>query len=210
MSTPLDGDRAAARGFTLVELLVTLVLISVLAGLAAPSVTNSLEHAEARRVAREVANGFREARNHAMSRAQVVLAEVETADQGEVVLYRTTNSATNCRDADENDVAEVDRVTVREISGDLAILGHGDGQPDWLCFEPDGEVLSLDAQIIDDDLCEGTNFRLWIGDEGATVDAIDKTCPRTEKQRREQDRSRTLKHFWVVHVPFNGAIRASQ
>ncbi|MFB6264295.1 MAG: Tfp pilus assembly protein FimT/FimU [Bradymonadaceae bacterium] len=205
-----DGTTIGPGGFTLAELLVTLALVSVLAGLAVPSVENSLERAEARRVARQVANSFREARNQAMSRAQVVLAEVVTANQGQIVLYRTTNQATSCREANKNKATEVARTTVREISGDIGILGHATGQPEWLCFAPDGRVLNLDGNIVDGPLCEGANFRMWIGNKDLKVESIHKKCPSSKSERREQDRERTMANFWVVHVPFNGAVRASQ
>jgi len=65
------SDRALppgqARGFTLLELLVVLVLAGLLLALVAPRLTGTLETLQLRSAVREVHSGLRQARAHAQS-----------------------------------------------------------------------------------------------------------------------------------------------
>lgn len=209
-----DGRPGAAAGFTLVELIVTVTLVALMVGLSLPAISRTLERADARSVARTVANAFRTARNQAMSRGEPVMAKVDTNNLGEVILYRTDPTAASCLEASTSNVTEVSRTKVEEVSADRGIVGisprSDDSKPVWLCFAADGRVLDKAGQVIKDKLCKGKNYRLFVADEGLQLSQSIKDCPSTEDKRRERRDERDLANFWVVDVPYNGAIRAYQ
>ena len=59
---------ARRSGFTLVELMVAIVIVSILVGLALPSFLETLRNAEIRNAAESVANGLQRARAEAVAR----------------------------------------------------------------------------------------------------------------------------------------------
>jgi type II secretion system protein H len=64
---------ARARGFTLIELMVVVVIITVVAGLAAPTAVHQLRDRRVQEAARKVAQLYREARLQAVGRGAAVL-----------------------------------------------------------------------------------------------------------------------------------------
>jgi len=80
------------HGVTLVELMVVIALIAVLAALVGPSIYNAVERAQAKGVARDVAQTLRTARNQAQSRGEIVIAKIypgNSTSRGKVELYGT-------------------------------------------------------------------------------------------------------------------------
>lgn len=73
--------KAAARGFTVVELMVTLALLALLLGLAMPSFTTWVRNAQVRTVSDALQNGLRLAQGEAVRRHR------------QVVFFRTADSA---------------------------------------------------------------------------------------------------------------------
>lgn len=137
------------RGFTMVELMIVLVIIAVLAAVIAPNVSSYMKRSQAQEAARDISNTLRMARNHAMSRGEIILAEVEpgTSTQGEngrVELFRTDTSGNaefNCDESDPNDtdcfalscaqatalraddLVSVEELDMAQASPDMAIAG---------------------------------------------------------------------------------------
>lgn len=72
-----------SRGFTLIELMVTIALLAVLLGLAAPSFTTWTRNAQVRTVSDTLQNGARRAQNEALTRSR------------QVVFYLTNSSTCN-------------------------------------------------------------------------------------------------------------------
>lgn len=81
---------AGTRGMTLVELMVVIAIIAIVAAVASPSIFRSIRRERAVGAAREIANALRAARNQAMSRGEIVVVELSTANRGSVKTYATT------------------------------------------------------------------------------------------------------------------------
>jgi prepilin-type N-terminal cleavage/methylation domain-containing protein len=76
------SGRTSARGFTLVELMVVVVIITVLATLAIPLVTEQLRDRRTQEAAERVANVYRDARMRAMGRGSAVLVRFTPGTRG--------------------------------------------------------------------------------------------------------------------------------
>ena len=61
------------RGFTLVELVVVVIIVSVFAAMAMPTIINQLRDRRVRETAQKIASVYRQARLHAMGRGSAVL-----------------------------------------------------------------------------------------------------------------------------------------
>jgi type II secretion system protein H len=69
--------RASERGFSLIELMVVVIIISVLAALAIPSITTRMRDRRTQQAAQEVMNLYRNARMRAMGRGSAVLVRYD-------------------------------------------------------------------------------------------------------------------------------------
>lgn len=211
----------------MVELMVAVVLVAILAAISTPVFSGMMRRADARQTARALANKFRQARNQAMSRGEVVLANIDTStDNGTVQLLRSNNNTTNCanvngtqaigHDTDSDGTPDSAAAIVGRMSGNLKLHNTAKrasgGRPTTLCFSPDGQVLDQNGQIIYDQNCDGKNFRMWIADEDAAgnISSIHTDCQTSQSNRIKQDNERALINFWEIEVPYNGAIQASQ
>lgn len=67
------SPRFSNHGVTLVELAIVIAVAGILAAVASPTVFNAIKRERARQVVNDVANQYREGRNQAMSRGEVVL-----------------------------------------------------------------------------------------------------------------------------------------
>lgn len=225
------GLQKASQGFTLVELMITLALVAILVAVTLPSMSRTMERIDSRSTARTLANVFRQARDQAMSRGEVMLVEIEpNTNHGQLTMYRTNTRELRCNGVDTGDVTQVgDTTTVDQLSSDMEIRGvaqsSAGGSPDWLCFSPEGTVHDPGGDVIQHANCENENFRMWIADRNAvladaastanTTEADMTGCPSagsswSEAERREVRNGRYLASLWVIDVPFNGAIRADQ
>lgn len=78
-STQATPDRSAARGFTLVEILVTVIIIALMSALALPVLAKGMKDRRTRQSAEEIARVFREARLRAVGRGSAVLVHYDDA-----------------------------------------------------------------------------------------------------------------------------------
>ena len=86
MSTPSFTHRNLARGFTTIELMVTVAILAVLTGIAAPSFTPIIERWRVRQASEELQSTFYFARSEAIKRG------------GNVTILRSGNT-TDCKAA---------------------------------------------------------------------------------------------------------------
>ena len=87
--TPL---RAAQRGFTLIELMITLVVLGVLVALGVPSFQAWLQNAQIRNAADAVMNGIQLARTEAVRRNRIVYFTFDAGSNWSVVCLRCVNN----------------------------------------------------------------------------------------------------------------------
>ena len=220
----------AARGFTLVELIVALVLVAIFAALTVPALSGTMARNDARKTARVVANAFRTARNQATSRGEVVFAKVDPGTgRGEVTLRRSDTNETSCglATADDSNTVLLDatpnppetddpwNVAVADLSSRMAIHSvNTDNSPQWICFSPGGQVFDGSGDIFYDSECEGENFRIFLAEDGVDVNSAgggtDLTvCEDDQSDRQDLQDDRSVYYYWEVRVPYNGAIEAS-
>ncbi|ALO40785.1 GspH/FimT family pseudopilin [Pseudoalteromonas phenolica] len=102
----IAGNKQKSHGFTMIELLITLGLVSILAMLAAPSFAQFIKQERLTKTANQLNAIYRYARSEAVKRAQTViltkqdnswLVEIEVPDGREVLrqfdsIYPTVNA----------------------------------------------------------------------------------------------------------------------
>lgn len=211
----------APRGFTLAELMVTLALVAILAAIAAPSVRGYMRQADGRSAARAMANQFRKARDHAMSRGQVVLAKIAkeggNGSRGQIKLYRTDDKESSCMaTSTSTSKTEVESLDVADESSEAQIRGAStwteSGSKTWICFSPSGQVLKLGGTEFSTSNC-GQTWRVWTaGRELSEVSmgVEEEKCNLTGQDRVTQRNARYRLNMWVIEVPYNGGIRVIQ
>lgn len=218
--------RLSQRGFSLVELLIAMAIIAVLATFMTPSVMNYVRRNQGQAAANKVAGIFGWARAQAMNRGQVVFLQVSpggTNSNGSVAAFRSNDGRTTCGGTR---VAVNERgLNLGDTSPNMEILGTNTngavnnlGSAVVFCFTPDGRILNELGQPFSSN-CDGVNARIFVQDSSAdrnvvnplgnqTLDAC-QTNP-TDAQRQEQKNGRMLRNFYVVQVPFNGAVTVVQ
>lgn len=209
---------SGTRGFTLVELMIAVVLIAVLAGLSAPTIMSSMERNRLSQLNRDIANGFLEARAHAMRHGQAVFVHFHHGDNA-IRFYEprdgTTWDAPTCvrgqanRDdpeaGDANVVLDVDLDTY----GVAMELEELDPEPpnDTICISPNGRVtntngLPLVAGKGDD--CDELNFLIPVISSNAQHDLNElRDCV----DDMEVTIKRELDNFSMIHVAYGGQVR---
>jgi len=214
--------RRGAAGFTMIEVLVAVSLVAILAAIAAPSFSRILERADARQTARAMANAMRYAHGQAMSRGEVVLAEVDVGTgRGQIEVFRTNDSQTSCQGASvpSGAVAQY-TVSAASLSSRMAIDRiadtSGSGTKSLVCFTPDGRVLNTLGEPFSAQGCDRKNWRLFVASQRAIdegdVGSTERSClsGSTREQMLDRRTSRDRIDFWEIHVGFNGSIRAFQ
>ena len=157
--------RVGTRAFTLIELMVVVLIITVMAGLAIPTAVVQLRDRRVQEAARTIGSLFREARLQAVGRGAAVLVRYDAGAFS--VLEARAGSAATCPDAPVPDCLSVPWVAEptrsRETkhyepvaaSGDMAALTVNltDSTSSTVlalevCFSPNGRVFV--RQAIDD------------------------------------------------------------
>lgn len=158
-TTPHRRARFSQHGFTLIEMMVVVVIMGTLAALAAPSVSRYMHRAKGQSAAQSVANTLRMAQNQAVSRGEVILAEVSVGDTtdggGSIELFRTDNTLPNsgCDAADEDDFDVSDDPdcfarTCAQVAGMTEVSVH---ELDFELRYPDMTIAGMDPEADDGD-----------------------------------------------------------
>jgi type II secretion system protein H len=76
-----EGGKRGARGFTLLELLVVVALMSLMAGMVVPRMAGSLDRMNARTAARKVSAALRHARSQAAAEKKTFVVQVNFSER---------------------------------------------------------------------------------------------------------------------------------
>ncbi|WP_431126437.1 pilus assembly FimT family protein [Variovorax paradoxus] len=141
MKTPIRWPRAA-RGFTLIEMMVTVVLLSILMALAFPAMSEWVRNSRIRTVADALQNGLRLAQTEALRRSRQTVfsltADTNPAD-GLTAAANGANWSVNfvpLLTGEENDATFIEGGGLTGLAPDVRITG-----PATLCFNSLGRVV---------------------------------------------------------------------
>jgi prepilin-type N-terminal cleavage/methylation domain-containing protein len=160
--TPWPGP-GRHRGFTLTELMVVVLIISITAGLAMPIMLSGRHERRAFGAAADIANIIREARSRAMGRGAAQLVKLEfgaggAGTRGRFTMLENADQATlepradGCKLTDWSALAGTSSVKIREFSLDGGVDVDADittsqisggvtsTQTVYLCFTPNGRL----------------------------------------------------------------------
>ena len=120
-------------GFTMIELVITIVVVGILAALAIPGFSAWIQNQQIRTGTEGVLNGLQTARAEAVKRNQLVEFRLGDRTAWEVVL-RTTNETLQSRAADEGSRTAVtaiqpDGATTVTFNGMGWVVANEDGSP---------------------------------------------------------------------------------
>lgn len=195
--------QSTSRGFTLVEVIITIALVAVLAGIAAPSIGSMVKRSQSKSLAREIASHLRVARNQASSRGEVVIVRPSTANRGEFTTHRTANNASSCRQITAADIVAAPIVSFNALT--IAEPYHVEElEPPVgeICFQPDGRVLQVGGTPLPNGaLCQGEAFIAWTAGDTLPPDGVGCGARTID----EADAS----YYWRISVWENGQITVS-
>jgi type IV fimbrial biogenesis protein FimT len=141
MNTPIHRPHAA-RGFTLIEMMVTVVLLAILMALAYPAMSEWVRNSRIRTVADALQNGLRLAQTEALRRSRQTVfsltADTNPAD-GLTAVANGANWSVNfvpLLTGEENDTTFIEGGGLTGLAPDVRITG-----PATLCFNSLGRVV---------------------------------------------------------------------
>ncbi|KQW02672.1 GspH/FimT family pseudopilin [Rhizobacter sp. Root1221] len=163
--------RAPDRGFTLVELMVTLSLIAILLMLAVPSFTAMLRNSQVRTIADALQNGLRQAQSEAIRRNRQTVFSLTNAEPS--LSSQAVADGTNW--AIHTIPRATESATVREFvqGGSLSDSSAGvtiDG-PAALCFSSNGRQVAHDTPGVGTATCTVDGAQPLVGYDIARVGA---------------------------------------
>ena len=145
MKTPIHRPHAA-RGFTLIEMMVTVVLLAILMALAFPAMSEWVRNSRIRTVADALQNGLRLAQTEALRRSRQTVFSL-TADtnptDGLTAVANGANWSVNfvpLLTGEENDATFIQGGGLTGLAPDVRITG-----PATLCFNSLGRVVDNPA-----------------------------------------------------------------
>ncbi len=208
-----DTPTLLARGFTLVELMIAVVLVALLAAVSAPSISASVERNNINQLNRDIVATFNQARTHAMRNGQAVYIEV---DNNEVVFYEARAGgsdweAPTCSLAPDVDPHEDTIVGAIRPDGrglDMVIETPEDqssGQVERLCISPRGTVTDEDGVPIQAAAtgCGEMNVMIPVLDEESSPSGNLKNCEDSPQIRADRE----LAKFSMIHISYGGQAR---
>lgn len=147
--------RRATAGFTLIELMVTLTVLAVMLGIAAPLLIDFVRNNKVRAVANTLQNGLRTAQTEAVRRSQqVVFVLTNATPSGDTPVAAAANGKywaayTVVPDSSNESMALLDTGVLNDVGSEVAITG-----PAVLCFSSLGRLNKNDAPGITGASCE--------------------------------------------------------
>lgn len=198
----------SSRGFSLVELMVAVVIIGLLAALAVPTVSQSMERSRYNDFNRAIASGFQEARMFAVNNGQAVFVDIGGQT---VTFYRPANfevgtgGAMSCTVAE--DVGPTDENRLLEVNAQAYGLGPMTletmpAATNRVCISPRGRVVNDGGQFISSG-CDTFNFVLWTYPTAATLRDLG-DCPTFDQASKD---NRQIDKIYAIHVGYNGQVR---
>lgn len=141
MNTPIHRPHAA-RGFTLIEMMVTVVLLAILMALAYPAMSEWVRNSRIRTVADALQNGLRLAQTEALRRSRQTVFSLTTDTNPADGLTAVANGANwsvnfvPLLTGEENDATFIEGGGLTGLAPDVRITG-----PATLCFNSLGRVV---------------------------------------------------------------------
>lgn len=164
VSSPRARNRTLQRGFTLIEMMTVVVLITVLASAAIPLATRQMRDRRLQEVAQQVAATFQQARTRAMGRGSAIMVRYTPGTPGSfqtLEAQRGPNSTSNgianpecaalpvssCLTTSWNVPAaqEYRVVSSLDFTDDDLSVTMNDDQPLDICFTPGGRAFSAET-----------------------------------------------------------------
>jgi type IV fimbrial biogenesis protein FimT len=147
MRPGLTPQRRAARGFTLVELVVTFAVLAILTLLAVPSFTDWIRNTQVRSAADAMQNGLRLAQAEAVRRSRLVVFSLTDGQPGLNVAAAANGPNWSIQAAP---VAGIDDARLQFIQGGAfgdALAGVSITGPASICFNAEGRLVTGSAGV---------------------------------------------------------------
>ncbi len=157
---PIVSQRS--RGFTAIELLVTIAILAVLAAIAAPSFTPLIERWRVRQVAEDLQSTLYFARSEAIKRSGGITIDASTGwDQGWKVTYTQGNNTTTLQ---VSGVPAKVGITLAAGNGKIIVDRWG-----MLMHSGSATATTLDFTIAPDSGTAASTLHLCVGSGGRIV-----------------------------------------
>ena len=156
MSLPRPAPRNGPRGFTLVELLITLIVVGVLAGIAAPSMLTFIQSSRLTAAANLLQGDLQLARREAIKRNMAVLVCPVSATAlvcgavwtaGWMVCYRTGTVASDFDRCDATSATNPNPIATRAATESTLTLASLPTSAPYVRFTSDGSLGSIGSAL---------------------------------------------------------------
>ncbi|MFT5432785.1 MAG: prepilin-type N-terminal cleavage/methylation domain-containing protein, partial [Myxococcota bacterium] len=169
------GRRRHARGYTLIEFMMTLGIVATLVGLAMPSIQRGISTQELNDATLEIMHlvDFTRIQAQSRNRAYEIRLLQVGASNGTLQVNESSNTRCDGFGSGLSDVRVLDLATADYDAVRIVAASPGDFQVNsiGLCFKPDGRVIRTDTRVpvtsIDTEYSAG---EAWIDVQRATTD----------------------------------------